>query len=454
MHSAFGVCLYQRHVSVSMVDWARTILGEAVIPELVDEGIVMKESLEQLSTQMMTLQPPQACVTASATSSGEATHGSTETIGRPTPRYWQALGLLLILRDTLRLTVLTVPKMVGSTEEHVTGDGDQVILCLRVACIMKDIHKFFGLAVSPLPPKPEALARMGDIVGRKAPLLSKLQTSVGDLESNLTPALSTAIALTNAGTILPVSLSVIKHWQKLVAMASRRLIDETLAAASSILRVATQVGSGALPVWKSCITDQELQTENAFEVAAGKTHSVIEVHNGVHCLVTGLADVFEQLGVTPGPEKHSITSASIAIAKTYLADAKMCHIICKGVDILKSGTTLKSAAAAANWSSTHDRGSAPWIPQRFHAVIKELGGLVSSMKQGAASGCASGLDAQGKQKPPASAEQSAVAAPKKTVEIQGAASSPTNVGSEASIHALPGAVRRGLKRSRASEALA
>ena len=115
-----------------MVDWARTILGEAVIPELVDEGIVMKASLEQLSAQLMTLQPPQACVTASATSSGEATHGSTETIGRPTPRYWQALGLLLILRDTLRLTVLTGPKMVGSTEEQVTGDQDQVMLC--VAC--------------------------------------------------------------------------------------------------------------------------------------------------------------------------------------------------------------------------------------------------------------------------------------------------------------------------------
>ena len=144
-----------------------------------------------------------------------------------------------------------------------------------------------------------------------------------------------------------------------------------------VLRLVEKVAAcrKATPPWLAAFQgeNKDIFDENtAFQMMLKKVDLVIGHHNTVHQVMSTLSRCSLTLEVTPKILVNEITMKSIAIGKAILAEAKVAHTVCEGVDILDAGRTEDDASAhAAAFLAKHDN-SRQGIPACFWNKLEAL----------------------------------------------------------------------------------
>ena len=363
-----GSQVYATHVQSGMMDWVQRIQDDCVALEIISADSIAVVPLGKLLEQVIRRPNPDVLANEPCFNSDSDEMLVVDTSGK---RSRSALALLRDFSETLDLHTISYqaqnPSDASFCGVH-NAPTEQVITCLSLVCLTREVSEAAcavrQLLIQALALAPATVDKSDKILTNKvAPLMAFLMQNLAALKNTMRSEETIEIERNKVNQLLPASVATIGHWASAMDHVVGRLQREALQQLCNGVDVAAAACRGKLPLWQSCITEEEIKVDMAIKLLGKASAATIKCHNELHDKVTCMAKAAALMQVTPDIQDNPISSSSIAIARKTIGDAKTCTVIANAVAILQQRDQVDGALLAAAFVKTHDDNKAGVVPR-------------------------------------------------------------------------------------------
>ena len=123
-------------------------------------------------------------------------------------------------------------------------------------------------------------------------------------------------------------------WRGCAARAIARYPNAIVTCAAQRVGEMEAKTRAALPVWRSCITNESIDEPAALKLLCGKNAAIVKAHNDLYDRLYDFAQCFKSIELVPELESNALSKQDISVARTTLGECKGCSILAQGMDIL------------------------------------------------------------------------------------------------------------------------